>query len=603
MIITLLSWIYMAAVCMPLGCGVYRLLAFLIKPLRQSRHTMTQSIMTGILALTVYAEYFSICYRVNMLCHILMLIAAIGSGWWCREELRHMLAEGKSILFSAEGAFYVLFTLVIAFYTSRGTFHTDTAIYHAQAIRIAEEYGLIKGVANLQLHFGYDSAYLVFCALFTFSWILPVALHTTTGFLELIVSLYAFRQIHIWSGLAGADGQKYRRSWTVIMASAAVLLYMMINVTGSVSPATDYAAMFMILYAIEAWVVEMVSSRLQMQACKGQNRADVLDEALCHYGLLSVMILFMGSMKLSVAVFFVVALYPIWQYIRQKRYGMIGIYFGLCMLVFLPFLIRNVLISGWLFYPFEQIDLFNVSWKVPLAYSLVDSAQIKVYGKCLYDIKLVNEPLQKWLPVWWGAIQHYEQTMIYAVILSVPLLFVTEWMRFRKKTELGSWKVLPELVFLYGALWISFLVWFLEAPFIRYGLAFILMIPLITIGYFMDTCGILQTQNRKLAGWYTGGFLIFLMVCCYGSVVDTYMMNDMVFIKHNVTQDYYIWPEKFEEKKMDSTQMNGNTIYYDADGVLNSYYNCPSTCYKFMLDRTELMGKEIKDGFRAKKTD
>ena len=378
---------------------------------------------------------------------------------------------------------------------------------------------------------------------------------------------------------------------------------MMINVTGSVSPATDYAAMFMILYAIEAWVVEMVSSRLQMQACKGQNRADVLDEALCHYGLLSVMILFMGSMKLSVAVFFVVALYPIWQYIRQKRYGMIGIYFGLCMLVFLPFLIRNVLISGWLFYPFEQIDLFNVSWKVPLAYSLVDSAQIKVYGKCLYDIKLVNELLQKWLPVWWGAIQHYEQTMIYAVILSVPLLFVTEWMRFRKKTELGSWKVLPELVFLYGALWISFLVWFLEAPFIRYGLAFILMIPLITIGYFMDTCGILQTQNRKLTGWYTGGFLIFLMVCCYGSVVDTYMMNDMVFIKHNVTQDYYIWPEKFEEKKMDSTQMNGNTIYYDADGVLNSYYNCPSTCYKFMLDRTELMGKEIKDGFRAKKTD
>ena len=110
-----------------------------------------------------------------------------------------MLAEGKSILFSAEGAFYLLFTLVIAFYTSRGTFHTDTAIYHAQAIRIAEEYGLIKGVANLQLHFGYDSAYLVFCALFTFSWILPVALHTTTGFLELIVSLYAFRQIHIWS--------------------------------------------------------------------------------------------------------------------------------------------------------------------------------------------------------------------------------------------------------------------------------------------------------------------------------------------------------------------------------------------------------------------
>ena len=40
-----------------------------------------------------------------------------------------------------------------AYFASRGLQHTDTGIYHAQAIRWYEEYGLVKGLGNLQQHF------------------------------------------------------------------------------------------------------------------------------------------------------------------------------------------------------------------------------------------------------------------------------------------------------------------------------------------------------------------------------------------------------------------------------------------------------------------
>ena len=96
--------------------------------------------------------------------------------------------------------------------------------------------------------------------------------------------------------------------------------------------------------------------------------------------------------------------------------------------------------------------------------------------------------------------------------------------------------------------------------------------------------------------------MILLILICYGSSADNYMMDDLVFIKHNLTQNYYVWQKPFEEKKMSEENRNGNIIYYDPDGTLNSYDKWPSTCYKFMLDRTELMGNKITDGFKPKET-
>jgi hypothetical protein len=49
MAVTLVSWIYMSAVCIPIGCGIYRLLTFFLKPLRERRISLIQSLITGII--------------------------------------------------------------------------------------------------------------------------------------------------------------------------------------------------------------------------------------------------------------------------------------------------------------------------------------------------------------------------------------------------------------------------------------------------------------------------------------------------------------------------------------------------------------------------
>ena len=153
--------------------------------------------MIGFAASTVYAEVYSLFSDVAAACHIFLLLLAVCTtalSKQVRGTLLQCLDKIRSIGISYEGLFYLIFIIFIAFYTSRGDFHTDTGIYHAQAIHYIEEYGVIKGLANIQLHLGYNSAYLVFCALYTFAWIPGIganaggdlALHTVTGWIGVI---------------------------------------------------------------------------------------------------------------------------------------------------------------------------------------------------------------------------------------------------------------------------------------------------------------------------------------------------------------------------------------------------------------------------------
>ena len=185
MVVVILSWVYYFGLCLTIGLGIEKILTKLLRGKWQFQ--IIDHLVAGIVGITIYAAFFSIFYKVGMIAHLLLLAAAAVCGYGNRKELKKLWEAGKKLTFSWEGFLFFCFMLGIAFFTSRGNFHTDTHIYHAQNIRLYEEYGLIKGMANLQLHYGYNSLYLAFCAVMSLSWLLPWSLHTTTGFIELIL--------------------------------------------------------------------------------------------------------------------------------------------------------------------------------------------------------------------------------------------------------------------------------------------------------------------------------------------------------------------------------------------------------------------------------
>lgn len=564
MVVVILSWIYYFILCLLIGLGIEKILSKMLKGKWQFQ--TIDHMVAGIAGITVYAAFFSMFYKVGMVAHLLLLLAAVFSGYQNRKELGNLWKAGKKLVFSWEGFFFFCFMLGIAFFTSRGNFHTDTHIYHAQNIRLYEEYGLIKGMANLQLHYGYNSLYLAFCAVMSLSWLLPWSLHTTTGFIELILCLYALHHLKDF---------KHHKGHLEDAGCVAILFYALVNVTGSMSPATDYPTMFLSIYMAAVW----------LRAIEEKAHYSV-------YALLSVFGVFLGTMKLSAISMAFVVIYPAFFLLKEKKWKEIGIYIGLGVLVLAPYLIRNVLLSGWLIYPFEAIDLFDVAWKVPLEYLLVDAYQIKVWGRCLFNINLIDMPISQWFPIWWEAQERFAQMMLGGNVLGVILAIFNLGYKWIKKIEIRM-----ELVALYIGLLGSALVWFLLAPFIRYGLGFLLILPLIGMASWFDY------EKKGLQSIITG-MLVFGIFICFSPYVDQYVTDDGVFLKQRLKDPYYIVQKDYDAESMDSYVVDGQVIYYNdyksEEGERNSYHYFPSTCYKFMMDRSMFMGEDIQDGIMPK---
>lgn len=562
MITVLASWCYIFIICFLLGVGIYSLLQKLFR--EETRMApVSMLVILGVVVSTVYTEYLSCFMKIGALAHLILMAFAVGCGILCRKTVIAYGKQAKQLLFSWEGLFYLGFALFIAFFASRGEFHTDTNIYHAQNIRLYEEYGLIKGMGNLQQHFAYNSSYLAFAAVFSMKWLLGQSLHTTTGFLETFLCIYAFY------------GLKRFRSHKTHLADfmkLAIPFYVLVILVRSMSPATDFGTMLLVLYVLCAWCDNLETEKNFFWYC-----------------LLALISVFIITMKFSACFMVLLALYPGIMLLKKKQWKqLLGcILAGVIMI--LPFLIRNVLISGWLLYPFAGIDLFHVRWKIPKEYLLHDAAQIKVWGRCLYDVQLENLPVMEWLPYWWEGQERYEQMFLGSVVMGTLLLGV-QFLRARFRKEKADW----EWMVLLSAVYANIAVWFLMAPFIRYGIAFLFAVPLLTVGRWI-------TQDKKgLYGIVTGG-LVFCIVACLSPYWDRYITDGGVFLKQHAGDSYYLKQQDYDAGEMATMEINGVTIYYDNTfEEINSYFTCPATCYKTMLERTTLMGDNLKEGFMPK---
>lgn len=561
MLTVVLSTIY--TILVSLGVGAF-IINGLSKFIGKRAYSVIEYIIFGTVSITVYVEFYSIVGKIGAIPHIIMLVLCAMGYYFDRRNMCELLKKVSHTIFSWEGLFYVGFVLFLAFFASRGEFHTDTNIYHAGSIRIYEEYGLIKGIGNLQNHYAYNSSSLAFAAIFSLNWLLGDSIHATTCYFEVICGIYALY------GLKRYRNHKYHLADAT---KVGILLYILVCLYRSMSPATDYATLLMALMVISMWCDNMETYR-------STNR----------YALLSVMAVFVMTMKFSACALLIVAIYPIAILIKNKKWSDILIYLGLGVLVVAPFLIRNVLVSGWLLYPVDIIDLFDVQWKIPVGDLRYDAMQIKVWGRCLFDVNLIDMPIKEWFSYWIEYKERYEIMLLYGIVVGC-VLYIAYVIKYLISKNIFRW----EYISLFTAIVVCMGIWFFEAPFIRYGLAFIFAIILIPLGSFVSD------EHKGLWGICTG-LLTFGAIACITPYFNNYITDMGVFIKQNARAPYYITQKPYDEGNVSSVEINGNTIYYNNsdDEEINSYYHFPNTCYVHMLRRTTLIGDSIEDGFMPK---
>lgn len=578
MICVALIFLYMLLTSYIIGAGVLKLL---LKG-RANQVNNLGIVYTGIVTTFVYAQMYSIFAKVGLICNCIMLLLGLFCAIYSRKEIGDRAKALKENLKMGRACSIMMLFLLFVYGTSRGIIHYDTSLYHAQSIRWIEEYGAVKGLGNLHSRLAYNSAEFAWSALYSFSFLgissgasmygnLGQSFHCGAGFLAFLLSLCCGKRI--WD----KKGKKVFLSDFVRIFA----VYYLLNIFDEmISPASDYFMVLTVFYIVITWLdlLENEDSRNSYEP----------------FALLSVLGVLVITIKLSGAFLLLLAVYPAVLMCKQKKAEQIGKYLILGSLVLLPWLIRGILLSGWLVYPVTALDLFNVPWKIPRDVAIYDAREIMVWGRGLKDVNQFADPFSVWFPNWFAGIGRTNQGFMLlgmsGVLVWVAL--VVKAFKDKNKETIGHLHLL-------GCINVCFLYWMLSAPLIRYGCVFLyLAVSLnwgsavleIIYGEAKDKDGNVSEKIQKRRMYFERIFCVLLiLIGCYKS--GTFIGENVLSAK----QQYPVLQKDYETFAVKEYNLHGVSFYYPEEGDQTGYHYFPASPVKA---EDIFLGDTIKDGFK-----
>lgn len=600
MLSVILIWCYMLMTTFLVGYGVLRVITWRIP--YQIRH-MDSYLLCGLVCVTVYAQFFSLFYKVGLLANLILCAACITVLWCSRQDLSSMLQTLWRYIKDKESGkrgrmLVILFLfLLFAYGTSRGIIHYDTSLYHAQSIRWLEEYGVVKGLGNLHCRLAYNSSSFALSALYSMSFLGGQSYHCCAGFLAYILAKVC---VEIW------DSLRRRRLKISDFARVMGIYYLVIIFDEMISPASDYF-MVLIAFYIVIRFLDLIESG---------------EETIVPYALLCILGVFLMTVKLSAALILLLVIYPAYRLLKEKRGREIALYMALGVVTALPYFIRNVMISGWIIYPFTQIDIFRVPWKIPKGLADYDAKEIQVWGRGYTDVTQFDRSMREWLPGWFRSLAGSDKVLVLMAFFSVCMLFVyglnmllkLSGKRRYQCTDEGQqrqllweqtavsarqWQVLLVQVTVAG----SFLFWLGTSPLMRYGCVYVYLTTAVILGSMY--CRVMTIWEEKCAHTESKDVKEKLRVlkaarlCSVGAVSIFLLYKGFALgkeIANSYVNDYWIAQKDYENYETSSYEINGVTFYYPIEGDRVGYQSFPSAPTKTQV---EFLGEELSDGIMA----
>lgn len=601
MLTVILIWLYMFLTVFLTGYGILKTLTRLCT---YQVRKWDSYLMCGLAGVTVYAQFFSLFARVGLLANLVLTGTCLVIAICFRKKLLDDIREKLRNMRKGEAAGIVILFFLFAYGTSRGIIHYDTGLYHAQSIRWIEEYGVVKGLGNLHSRLAYNSASFALSALYSFAFLGGASYHAAAGFLALIVAKVCGEVI----------GFVKRKHWKASdFARIMGIYYLLIIFDEMVSPASDYFMVLTTFYLVICWM-------------------DLLEEqedSIFPYAMLCVLGVFLLTIKFSAALVVLLTWKPAAALIREKRWKESALYLGMGIFTAAPFLIRNVLLSGWFLYPFTGVDFFQVDWKIPEGVAAYDAKEIQVWGRGYHDVLQYDMPIWEWLPSWYRNISGLDKLFVLTASAMVFIygirLIDTIWSMCRKEdknrrkalwmmdygfkeSDMGNRQenMLTESfvrrsgkrqdrLLMEGVLAACFLFWLLSSPLIRYGCVYAYLASAVIGGdmltelLYMDR----RQDGRKESKRYKT-YLEKASICAVGFFLAYKAVAFGKELAGSYVNDYWIYQKDYDNYETESYEIDGFTFYCPVTGDQTGYDSFPSSPVQAKIG---FRGDGIEDGF------
>jgi len=280
------------------------------------------------------------------------------------------------------------------------------------------------------------------------------------------------------------------------------------------------------------------------------------------------------------------SLFALLQLFKKKEwlFATTAIFLSACLLV--PFIARNVMVSGYPFYPSTSLDFFLVDWKTDPAIITELRDYIKYYNRVnvMYqDIDITRQlPFPGWIISWFQHLFGYDRPIVVAGLGGFLLHFVFF------KRSLRTYSSVVNLFVL--VLFLHVLSWFFIAPDPRFAHGSLLCGAILLFQ--------MPGKLNKLAGnILQPSYLLFV----FAALVLSY--TGMKLIKQKYYQ-YAITPLALPKPPVREIKVDSIVVRI-PEKVLNNWNpRCFATdlpCLYIIRPGLRMRGKTIQSGFRLEK--
>lgn len=542
--------------------------------------------LLGLILSTIYFNILSFWLPVNFLTLLPLLALSIWMAVNRTSQYQPVLQSLRNLrqLLCAHRwpAAFVLFLIII--YWLKPSTVPDSAGYHCSSILWYETYKVVPGLGNLHGRMAFNPASFIIEAAWSMTGLTGQAIYPLNGLLTMLFLLWIFvRVLRMGGALTG---------WIYLLLL--ILLYRPLLGYMS-SPSSDPLVLICIAYPI-LQLFEQVLSGKQL--------------TLSGVTLPLLVALYAPVAKLSAYPIALLCIYIFLSLSRKDRkWSTLLLWLGMAICIYLPWIGRNYVLSGYLAYPLPFPDIFHPDWKIPRGMLDIDYYYGKYASRSIdnsyQDFRYLDKAsFSKWfirlLPFKFKVGAYFELTLLASAVFSPAL-----WLLHRRQRPRSG--VFFYWLTIYACAWI----WIMTSMDYRFGTIFLLftfILPLLSLTSIGRTSAAPFIPRRIAAPLLSACLCLFTLYYTYGD----YSLFSAYFEQRNqplAAREGWLLPFRLAKSFVNNRQdnfpfriMHSGWKLYQSDSThdcLNAGMPCQIPDYGWSKGVIEMRGNRLDQGFKC----
>ena len=346
MVLIFISWIYITFSCINFGISFE-------KSLRITQNDIVITSLMGLFSTTFLGSIWAVMGRIGIEFH-LFLLGLNGILFYINYPRHYTLYSHFAKQLQQLPLFLKLFlglnSILILAQCAALPYVVDNESYYIQTIKWLNEYGLVKGLANLHIFLGQTSGWHIAQSIYNFSFLFK-SFNDLSGYCLLMGNIFSIIKINEYF-----ENQKKINLIIGLILLANPLFFQFIS-----APSPD----------IPVYIFSFILFYYFIESYHKPSPKDFYIQII-----LALFIVYCKPTALGVLLVPLVVTLRNWAFFKKQLVVAVGI----GVLVFVLFVVKNIIITGYPLYPTACCDWFSFDYKVPKELTAFYFDETKLYG-------------------------------------------------------------------------------------------------------------------------------------------------------------------------------------------------------------------------------